>query len=96
MGNFVFFFGQRIIELYGGKILLNVEDIDLIDPQKTKKTVLQSEELDEKIKDVEGRLPAHGIKPPIMTELFELEDEREAVFERLKSLRGTEPDMEAS
>ena len=29
--------------------------------------------LDAKIKDVEDRLPAHGIKPPIMTELFELE-----------------------
>jgi hypothetical protein len=44
--------------------------------------------LDAKIKDVEDRLPAHGIKPPIMTELFELEDERETVFERLKTLRG--------
>ena len=46
--------------------------------------------LDHKIKDVEDRLPAHGIKPPIMTELFELEDEREAVFERLKDLKGAE------
>ena len=46
--------------------------------------------LDEKIKDVEDRLPAHGIKPPFMTELFELEDEREAVLERLKNLRGAE------
>ena len=52
--------------------------------------------LDVKIKDVEDRLPAHGIKPPIMTELFELEDEREAVFERLKVLRKTELDKEAS
>ena len=43
--------------------------------------------LDDKIKDVEDRLPAHGIKPPIMTELFELEDEREAVLERLKNLK---------
>lgn len=46
--------------------------------------------LDDKIKDVEDRLPAHGIKPPIMTELFELEDEREAVLEQLKNLRGAE------
>jgi uncharacterized protein (UPF0335 family) len=44
--------------------------------------------LDAKIKDVEDRLPAHGIKPPIMTQLFELEDERETVFKRLKTLRG--------
>jgi hypothetical protein len=46
--------------------------------------------LDAKIKDVEDRLPAHGIKPPIMTELFELEDEREAVQMRLNDLKGTE------
>ena len=44
--------------------------------------------LDDKIKDVEDRLPAHGIKPPIMTELFELEDEREAILRQLKTLRG--------
>ena len=43
--------------------------------------------LDDKIKDVEDRLPAHGIKPPIMTELFELEDKREALLERLKHLK---------
>ena len=51
--------------------------------------------LDGKIKDVENRLPAHGIKPPIMTELFELEDEREAVLKRLEALRGAEPDIQA-
>ena len=43
--------------------------------------------LDDKIKDVEDRIPAHGIKPPIMTELFELEDKREALLERLKHLK---------
>ena len=52
--------------------------------------------LDDKIKDVEDRLPAHGIKPPIMTELFELEDEREAVLERLKNLKEALPGMKAS
>ena len=50
----------------------------------------------DKIKDVEDRLPAHGIKPPIMTELFELEDEREAVLKRLEALRGAEPDIQAT
>jgi hypothetical protein len=49
--------------------------------------------LDDKIKDVEDRLPAHGIKPPIMTELFELEDEREAVWKQLEALRGAGPDI---
>ena len=45
-------------------------------------------ELDEKIKDAEGRLPAHSVKPPIMTELFDLEDEREAILAQLKALRS--------
>lgn len=49
--------------------------------------------LDERIKDVEDRLPAHGIKPPIMTELFELEDEREAVLKQIEALKGAEPDI---
>jgi hypothetical protein len=46
--------------------------------------------LDAKIKDVEDRLPAHGIKPPIMTQLFELEDEREAIQKQLDALKDTE------
>ena len=52
--------------------------------------------LDDQIKDVEDRLPAHGIKPPIMTEFFELEDEREAVLKQLEALKAAEPDVEAS
>ena len=45
-------------------------------------------ELDEKIKDAEGRLPAHSVKPQIMTELFELEDDREAVLAQHKTMRS--------
>ena len=43
-------------------------------------------EIDEKIADAEGRLPAHSVKPPIMTELFALEEERDSILEKLKSL----------
>ena len=43
-------------------------------------------EIDKKIEDVENRLPAHSVKPPIMTELFELEDEREAEPDHEKTL----------
>lgn len=43
--------------------------------------------LDEKIRAVEKQLPAHSVKPPIMTQLFELEDERDAVFKELKRLK---------
>ena len=52
--------------------------------------------LDAKIKDVEDRLPAHGIKPPIRTELFELEDERETVFKQLEALRKAHPGKQSS
>ena len=49
-------------------------------------------ELDRKIRDTEQRLPAHSVKPPIMTELFELEYEYEAVAARLRELRAQRED----
>lgn len=45
-------------------------------------------ELDEKIAGVEKRLPAHSVKPPIMTELFELEEEREALLKNCRIEAG--------
>jgi hypothetical protein len=44
-------------------------------------------ELDEKIAEVKKRMPAHSIKPPIMMELFELEDEREALEKQIHQLK---------
>ena len=49
-------------------------------------------ELEMKIRETEKRLPAHSVKPPIMTELFELEDEYEAVFAQLKALKTDQAD----
>jgi len=43
-------------------------------------------EIERKIRETEKRLPAHSVKPPIMTELFELEDEYEAVAAQLIAL----------
>ena len=43
--------------------------------------------LDEEIVAVEKQLPALSVKPFIMTQLFELEDERAAVFEELERLK---------
>jgi hypothetical protein len=43
-------------------------------------------ELDEKIVEINRRMPAHSVKPPIMTELFELEDERDEILKQLKVL----------
>ena len=45
-------------------------------------------ELEKKIRETEERLPAHSVKPQIMTELFELEDEYEAVSSQLKALKA--------
>ncbi len=45
-------------------------------------------ELEIKIRETEKRLPAHSVKPQIMTELFELEDEYEAVSSQLKALKA--------
>jgi hypothetical protein len=49
-------------------------------------------EIEKRIRETEKRLPAHSVKPPIMTELFELEDEYESVFEQLKELKGNQAD----
>ena len=43
--------------------------------------------LEEKIKEVEKRLPAHSVKPPIMFELLELEDKRDKILAKLVALR---------
>lgn len=50
-------------------------------------------ELDEKIKAVEKQLPAHSVKPPIMAQLFELEDKRDAVFKALERLEQGNPEL---
>lgn len=44
-------------------------------------------ELDKQIAEVNQRLPAHSVKPPIMAELFALEDERDAVAKQLDALK---------
>jgi hypothetical protein len=41
-------------------------------------------ELDKKIAEVNKRMPAHSAKPPIMLELFALEDERDEVLRKLQ------------
>ena len=43
--------------------------------------------LDEKIAEVNKRMPAHSVKPPIMTELFELEDKRDAIVKQIEELK---------
>ncbi len=45
-------------------------------------------ELNEKIAEVKKRMPAHSIKPPIMMELFELEDERGLIKKQIIQLEN--------
>ncbi len=42
--------------------------------------------LEEKIAEVNRRMPAHSVKPPIMIQLFALEDERDEVLNQLELL----------
>ena len=44
-------------------------------------------ELEEKIAEVNSRMPAHSVKPPIMMQLLALEDERDAVLKQLDALK---------
>jgi hypothetical protein len=44
-------------------------------------------ELDKQIAEVNKRMPAHSVKPTIMTELFELEDERDEILKQLGVLQ---------
>jgi uncharacterized protein YutE (UPF0331/DUF86 family) len=41
--------------------------------------------LEEQIAEVKKRLPAHSVKPPIMMELLQLEDERDALLKTLQT-----------
>ena len=43
--------------------------------------------VDEKIAEVNKRMPAHSVKPPIMMQLFELEDERNALVKQIEKLK---------
>ena len=44
-------------------------------------------EMDEKIAEVNKRMPAHSVKPPIMRQLFELEDERDTLAKHIENLK---------
>jgi hypothetical protein len=44
-------------------------------------------ELEEKIAEVNRRMPAHSVKPPIMMQLLALEDERDEVLKQLEVLK---------
>jgi len=46
----------------------------------------QLSKIEEKIRELEERLPAHSVKPGMMAELCELEDERDAILKKIAEL----------
>jgi hypothetical protein len=46
--------------------------------------------LEEEIAETKKRLPAHSIKPPVMMDLLELEDERDALIKEITRLKGSD------
>ncbi len=45
-------------------------------------------EVEEEIRETEKRIPAHSIKPPVMEDLFALEDEKESILKLLTPNRN--------
>ncbi|MFT5698955.1 MAG: hypothetical protein ACI8ZB_001811 [Desulforhopalus sp.] len=53
-----------------------------LDQMKAQLSALEAE-----IAETEKRIPAHSIKPPVMEALFDLEDERERLLQKIKALQ---------
>ena len=41
-------------------------------------------QVEEEIRETEKRMPAHSVKPPVMEDLFALEDEKETIIKDKK------------
>ena len=48
---------------------------------------IRLKELEKAIAETEKRLPAHSIKPPVMHDLLDLEDERDKALKELAALQ---------
>ena len=51
--------------------------------------------LEAEIKETKKRLPAHSVKPPVMMDLLELEDEYDDILKQIKALKKPIKDGEA-
>lgn len=48
-------------------------------------------ELEEEIAETKRRLPAHSVKPPVMMDLLDLEDERDLLIKKLGARNAGNP-----
>lgn len=55
-------------------------------PNEIEQILHRLKQLEEAIAETLRRLPAHSVKPPVMLDLLELEDERDLLLKRLKEL----------
>jgi hypothetical protein len=72
---------------FAGKKLEGIQEIKMTIAKDIISLENELHLLEERIKEVEKRLPAHSVKPPIMVELLELEDERDEILSKLVALR---------
>ena len=47
-------------------------------------------QLEKKIEEAKLQLPAHSTKPPVMTNLLDLEDERDAIVSQINIIKKNE------
>jgi hypothetical protein len=70
-----------------GKKVKGIQEVNMTTAKDIKSLENQLHLLEERIKEVEKRLPAHSVKPPIMVALLELEDERDKILSKLVALK---------
>ncbi len=46
------------------------------------------EKIGQEIKETEKRLPAHSVKPPVMMDLIELEDEYDRISNEIQTIKS--------
>ena len=63
---------------------LNVKDMPMSDEIELLKSRLYA--LEKEIEETEKRIPAHSAKPPVMEDLFHLEDEKSLLLQKIKAL----------
>ena len=56
-------------------------------PKSIQTLEAQLKSLEQKISEMKERMPAHSVKPPMMMELIDLEDEYEELLKELTRLK---------
>ena len=60
----------------------------MINTDNINKIIQRVKELEEVINETKNRLPAHSVKPPVMMELLEYEDEYDILIKKLNKINS--------